>query len=577
MTGRRAKIIATIGPSSNTIEMLEKMIRAGMNAARINMSHGTYEAHEQSIKNIRKASQNVGQEVAILLDLQGPKIRVDKLPEPLTLKEQEIWVIGPSHLKAQYPEYGTCFIPTIYKDLVKDAHVGARILFDDGLLVAEAIEKDREVLKIRVLVGGLLKSNKGINLPNVKVSAPSFTEKDREDLLFGLKQGVDYVAMSFVRTAQDVSQVKSLLHSMKVQIPIISKIEKPEALENIESIVEVTDAIMIARGDMGVEVGNHLVPSIQKKIIKLCNEVGKPVITATQMLESMITNSAPTRAEASDVANAVWDGTDVLMLSGETASGKYPLEAITIMGQIILEAEKAPRERPFLRNMNISSVTASIQVAASIVAEKNFARWIISITEGGNSCLKMTRFRPKTPVLGVTNSIDVIRRMCLYWGITPYYFNIHENSDLTRLGDLMMDSLKQDHLLQLGDKVVITVGDGKFFKQGTTNSIRVEIIRDVPKALKSTDQDRIQEVSFDRGKLLLDTDLCASCQICIEVCPHHIWTIDAKSSHETRIDASRAKLCQLDMQCVEEVQPGRLKLFLSSDEVIIKIDRSRFN
>lgn len=560
MSNRRAKIIATIGPSSNTIEMLEKMILAGMNAARINMSHGTYEAHAQSMKNIRQASKNVGKEVAILLDLQGPKIRVDKLPEPLTLNDEEVWVIGPSHVKDQYPEYANNFIPTIYKNLVKDAHVGARILFDDGLLEAEAIEKDRDVLKIKVKVGGILKSNKGINLPYVKVSAPSFTDKDREDLMFGLKQGVDYVAMSFVRTPEDVLQVKALLHQMRLQTPIVSKIEKPEALDNIEEIIKISDVIMIARGDMGVEVGNHLVPSIQKKIIQLCNSIGKPVITATQMLESMITNSRPTRAEASDVANAIWDGTDVVMLSGETASGKYPLDAITIMGQIIEEAEKTPAERPLLRHMNISSVTASIQVAGSIVAEKNNARWIISITEGGNSCLKMTRFRPKTPVLGVTNSLDVIRRMSLYWGITPYYFNIHSNEDLTKLGDLMLNELKAEHLLKNGDKVVITVGDGRFFHQGTTNSIRVEIIKDVPGALKSTSQESILEVSFTRGKILLDTSICASCQACVRVCPFDIWEPSAADNNETRINVVNAEKCTLDMQCVESCPTGAVEI-----------------
>ncbi|MCM2351082.1 MAG: pyruvate kinase [Bacteriovoracaceae bacterium] len=564
MSIRRAKIIATIGPSSNTIEMLEKMIKAGMNAARINMSHGTYEAHEQSIKNIRQASINVGKEVAILLDLQGPKIRVDKLPEPLQLNDNDIWVIGPSHVKDQYPEYAANFIPTIYKNLVKDAHVGARILFDDGLLEAEAIEKDRDVLKIKVKVGGILKSNKGINLPYVKVSAPSFTEKDREDLLFGLKQGIDYVALSFVRTADDILEVKALLHKMKVQVPIVSKIEKPEALENMESIVQVSEAIMIARGDMGVEVGNHLVPGIQKNMIKICNELGKPIITATQMLESMITNSRPTRAEASDVANAIWDGTDCVMLSGETASGKYPVEAIQIMGQIILEAESKPTERPLLRHMNISSVTASVQVAASIVAEKTKARWIISITEGGNSCLKMTRFRPKTHVLGVTNSLQVIRKMSLYWGINPYYFNIHENNDLTKLEELMVEKLKKENLLQNGDKIVVTVGDGKFFRQGTTNSIRVETIKDIPRALQNTDQDSIQEVSFDQGKFLLDTSICASCQVCISVCPFEIFSASIDDNNETRINGLNVHKCVLDMACVEGCPTGAIEIIPTS-------------
>ncbi len=560
MSIRRAKIIATIGPSSNTIEQLEKMILAGVNAARVNMSHGTYEAHEQSIKNVRQASKNVGKEIAILLDLQGPKIRVDKLPEPLILNDHDVWVIGPSHVKDQYPEYAKNFIPTIYKNLVKDAHVGARILFDDGLMEAEAFEKDREVLKIKIKVGGTLKSNKGINLPYVKVSAPAFTDKDREDLMFGLKQGIDYIALSFVRTAEDVLEVKTLLHSMKVQIPIVSKIEKPEALDNMESIVQVSDAIMIARGDMGVEVGNHLVPGIQKQMIQTCNALGKPIITATQMLESMITNSRPTRAEASDVANAIWDGTDCVMLSGETASGKYPLDAIVIMSQIIEEAEKKPTERPMLRHMEIASVTASVQVAASIIAEKTHARWIISITEGGNSCLKMTRFRPKTHVLGVTNSLNVIRKMSLYWGVSPYYFNIHEDSDPHKLEQLMVDKLKKESLLTNGDKVVVTVGDGKFFRQGTTNSIRVETIKDVPTATKSMGQDSIQEVSFDKGKLLLDTSICASCQACINICPFEIWSAKIEENHETRINGLNVHKCTLDMACVEACPTGAIEI-----------------
>lgn len=560
LTKRRAKLIATIGPSSNTVDMLEKMILAGMNCARVNMSHGTHEVHAKSIANIREASTRTGREIAILLDLQGPKIRVDKLPEPIELVKDEIWVIGPSGEKENYPQYKSCFIPTIYKDLVKDAHEGARILFDDGLLEAQALEKDGEVLKIKVIVGGKLKSNKGINLPGVRVSAPSYTQKDHEDLMFGLKQGVDYVALSFVREAQDIREVKAMLHKMKIFMPIIAKIEKPEAVDNIAEIIKETDMIMIARGDMGVEVGNHLVPSIQKRIIKLCNSVGKPVVTATQMLESMITNSRPTRAEASDVANAIWDGTDIVMLSGETAAGEYPVEAIEMMGKIVEEAEKKPSERPLLRSMDIASVSASTMVAASMIAEKVSAKWILSVTQNGRSCLQLTRFRPKSKVLGVTNSLRVVRRMSLFWGISPYYLNPDDEKEMSVLEQKMLDELKEKNLIQNGDKIVITRGDGRYFQQGTSNSIRVELIKDVPRALEYKEQEALQEVSFDKGRILLDTTICASCQSCIQVCPHHIWEVSSDSSKETRINELRAPSCTLDMECVRVCPTGAIEI-----------------
>ncbi|MCR9205716.1 MAG: pyruvate kinase, partial [Halobacteriovoraceae bacterium] len=275
---RRAKIVSTLGPSSDTVETIEKMIKAGLNVARINMSHGTHEGHAKVIANIREASKKLGQEVAVLIDLQGPKIRVDKVPEPLQLKDESEWVIGTSKDQKNYPEYKDCYIPTIYENLVEDCHDGARILFDDGLISATAVKKDRTVYKIKVSVGGTLKSNKGINLPDCEVSAPAFTEKDKEDLIFGLQQNCDYIALSFVRKKQDILDVKYLLHELKKNVPIISKIEKPQAVDNIDEIMEVTDAIMVARGDMGVEIGNHLVPAVQKMIIKKCNERHKPVI-----------------------------------------------------------------------------------------------------------------------------------------------------------------------------------------------------------------------------------------------------------------------------------------------------------
>ncbi len=524
------------------------------------MSHGTHEGHSQSIANVREASRKAGREVAILLDLQGPKIRVDKLPVPLELKAGEEWVIGSTEVMAKYPQYEKFFIPTVYKNLVSDAHVGALILFDDGLLEAEAIAKENDVLKIKVKVGGILKSNKGINLPNVNVTAPSYTDKDHEDLMFGLKQGVDYIALSFVRSADDVRSVKSMLHKMKINIPIVSKVETPKSIVNIKEIIEISDMVMIARGDMGVEVGNHLVPSIQKEIIKACNEAGKPVITATQMLESMITNARPTRAEASDVANAIWDGTDCVMLSGETASGAYPLETVQMMDQIVKEAELRPTERPPLRHMDISSVSASTQVAASIIAEKTNAKWVISITESGKSCLQMTRFRPKPKILGVTNSLPVVRKMSLYWGITPYFVETPSEGDLNILEDKVLSQLKAKKALVNGDKIVVTQGDGKYFQQGSTNSIRVDIIKDVPRAISSGSHDAVHEAQFAKGKILHDTTICASCQACVAVCPHGIWTVNRDADKETVIDISRIESCTVDMECVRVCPTGAIEI-----------------
>lgn len=552
---RKAKIVATLGPASNTVEKISELIFAGMNVVRINMSHGTYEGHAQVIKNVREASKKLKREVAILLDLQGPKIRVDKLPQNLILSDGEIWQLGETKFKNSDK-----YIPTIYDKLVSDAKVGARILFDDGLMEAVVTEKLENYLNIKIIVGGELKSNKGINLPDIQVSAPSFTEKDQEDLYFGLQQGVDYVALSFVRKKEDVLQVKYLLHKLKKNIPIVAKIEKPEALENIVSIIKHTDVIMIARGDMGVEVGNHLVPAVQKKIISICNATGTPVITATQMLESMITNSRPTRAEASDVANAIWDGTDAVMLSAETASGKYPVEAIQMMNKIIVEAEKTPRERPLLRNMNLGSLSSSLQVAASLIAEKTNARWVIVISESGDSCLQMTKFRPKVRVLGVGRSLSVVRKLCLYWGITPYYLE-SEEADSGTLEAKVLEQLRSEKLLVHGDKVVISRGGGKYFKQGTTNSVRVEIIKDHTRvSVPANSQDQIQEVTFDRGKILLDTELCASCQKCVTICPHNIWEVTPDENRDTRINVSRANFCSLDMQCVEVCPTGAIEI-----------------
>ncbi len=472
---RHSKVVATLGPASSSVEMISELIVAGMSVARVNMSHGTHGGHAELIGNIRKASGLVGLEVAVLLDLQGPKIRVDKVPHGLVLKEGETWVIGPTDVRDSYPEYKDFFIPTTYDRLVDDCQDGVRILFDDGRIVAETVEREGDVYKIKVLEGGKLTSNKGINLPDSKVSAPSFTEKDSEDLEFGVKHGIDFVALSFVRKKEDVLGLREHLNGLACHIPIVSKIENREAVENIEEIMGVSDVIMVARGDMGVELGNHLVPAVQKEIISACNLRGVPVITATQMLESMIENPSPTRAEASDVANAIWDGTDAVMLSAETALGAYPVEAVKMMGKIIRTAEKTPKPRPSLWTMDLTGVDDATMVGASLIAEKIGAKRILSVTQSGSSCLKMSRFRPQTSILGVSNSLPVVRKMCLYWGVSPFYLGEYDE-DHRELENYVIDQVRTACELERGDRMVVTRGSGAFFARGTSNSIKVIVI-----------------------------------------------------------------------------------------------------
>ncbi|OIQ17175.1 MAG: pyruvate kinase [Bacteriovorax sp. MedPE-SWde] len=561
MKVRRAKIVGTLGPASNTVEMIEKLIHAGLNVARVNMSHGTHEGHAKLIANIRQASKNTNREIAILIDLQGPKIRTDKLPDGLKLENGSTWVIGQSKHAKDYPEYKDCYIPTIYDKLVDDCHDGARILFDDGKLIAKAVERDRDVYKIEVSVGGELKSNKGINLPDCDVSAPAFTEKDREDLMFALKHDIDYVALSFVRRKEDIMEVKSLLHRLKANIPIISKIEKPQAVDNLEEILDVTDVIMVARGDMGVEVGNHLVPSIQKDMIERCNERMIPVITATQMLESMTDAPTPTRAEASDVANAIWDGTDAVMLSGESASGMYPVESVQMMNDIIFEAEKKPKERPLLRHQDLSSVNSALMVASSMVAEKVDAKRILALTEGGNSCLKVSMFRPQTPVAAVTSSLRAARRVCLFWGVYPFIVNEYPE-DTPGYQRAVIDEAKSRMKLYNGDKIVLTRGDGKFFSKGNSNSVKVDIIKDSPKVLGSSEV--IEDATDEKKSIHLDHSVCATCQNCVSICPHDIWQSDPKTKM-THLNADNVGRCSMDMECVRTCPTGAIEIIPKFD------------
>lgn len=416
---RRAKIVCTLGPASSDPKVLEKMIEAGMDVARLNFSHGTHEQHREMYDKIRGLSYRVGRPVAILQDLQGPKIRVGMFDGGGTqLHEGTEFIITTRDIEGDDKE-----VSTTYPGLAEDVHPGDVMLLDDGLLRLRVLQVDGPDVLTMVEVGGLLTNNKGINLPNAAVSAPSLTEKDKEDLQFGLSLGVDYVALSFVRSALDIHQLRAIFPD-RDNLKIISKIEKPQAVDALDEIIAVSDGIMIARGDLGVEMPPQKVPVIQKLAIAEANALGRISITATQMLDSMTENARPTRAEASDVANAVLDGTDAVMLSGETATGKYPVQSVAMMASIIEEVEESPiykRLPPpgFIRNLK--TFPNAIAKAASVAADELDVAGIVVVTFTGATARLMMTYRPNKPIVAVTPDELLHRQMALYWGIHSHH------------------------------------------------------------------------------------------------------------------------------------------------------------
>ena len=420
---KRTKIIATIGPASSSPKIISNLIRAGMDAARLNFSHGDRNDHILRLKLIRQESTRAGRHIAIIQDLQGPKLRVGavkddavqiKHGDPLVLTTKK--VLGTSEM-----------VSVTYPRLTRDLKIGDTVLLDDGRLELHVARKNTHSLTCKVIRGGMLKSHKGVNLPGAYLSLPSLSKKDKEDLTFGVQQGVDYIALSFVRTDRDIHQTRAFIHSLGVSIPIIAKIEKPEAIENLDAIIHAADGVMVARGDLGVEMSPEKVPVLQKKIISACNEIEKPVITATQILESMIENPQPTRAEASDVANAILDGTDCVMLSGETAVGKYPVHAVEFMSKIALQAEQSVvRRRP---NTNLSGVDESVAHAACRAAEEQCAQAIVTFTQTGSTALLVSKHRPGTSIIAPTPFEQVARKMSLYWGVTPVILKTKQTTD----------------------------------------------------------------------------------------------------------------------------------------------------
>lgn len=462
---RKTKIVATLGPATETPIAIKKLIQAGVDVCRLNLSHGDLIWHRQRAQIIRNASAGGGKPVSIILDLQGPRIRTGFLKDgkPIRLKSRDVVTIT---TKDVYGREG--LITTPYKLLPKDVKKGDKILLDDGKIELRVLTSAGRDVQCEIITGGLLKEHKGMNLPGVRLSVPSFTEKDREDLNQGLRWGIDYVAMSFVRSARDVKIVKDFIRKKGYSIPIIAKIEKPEAVEDIDAILDETDGVMVARGDLGVEMEPQRVPLIQKDIIRRANKKGKVVITATQMLESMISNPRPTRAEASDVANAILDGTDAVMLSGETSVGRYPAEAVNMMSQIASEAEKG-LDIFHESDYKDDSFSTAVAYAALYAAERTGSKAIIAYTISGRTARLISKLKPRCRLFALTPENAVYNRLPLMWGVMPVLIPFGKSTDeMLDIGERM---LIKKRLLNKGDVVVIVSGTSAI--TGATNMMKV--------------------------------------------------------------------------------------------------------
>ena len=468
---QRTRIVCTLGPASDTDDVVRALIRAGMDVARLNFSHGDQAAHAERIERVRRIAQEEKALVALLADLQGPKIRVGSFSG------------GPIHLAAGAAFTLTCRVAegdangvsVDFPDLPRSVKPGERILLDDGLIELQVTSVSDTDVVTRVVTGGDLYPHKGVNLPGVSLKISALTDKDRADLVFAAKQEVDYIALSFVRRPEDVMELKQLLTARGAMIPVIAKIEKPEAIDVIDAILDVSDGVMVARGDLGVEAPPERVPLFQKTIIQKANAAGKPVITATQMLESMINNPRPTRAEASDVANAIFDGTDAVMLSAETAAGKYPIEAVQTMERIADAAGESPQFRTLLHQPDVgsSNVTDAIGHATCEIARQLKAKVIITATRSGYTARAIARRRPVTPILAVTSSDKTQRRLALVWGIQSAL--VQETASTDGMISASLAAAVEKGVAESGDLVVITAGV-PFAISGRTNMIQVRVI-----------------------------------------------------------------------------------------------------
>ena len=462
---RRTKIVATLGPATGHESSIGALLQAGCNVVRINASHGSAETRAGWIAAARRVAEKLGMPVAVLLDLQGPRIRVGDLPAPRDLRPGEEVVFAPED-EARDDE-----LPTTYDRLANDARVGSRILLNDGLLSVEVTAVERRRVRGRVIDGGILTAHKGMNLPGVQVSAPALTEKDREDVEDAVKIGVDYLALSFVRRPEDIEELRKLVPET---IKLVAKIEKATALDNLEKIVAVSDAVMVARGDLGVELPFEQVPLVQKRLISEANHQGKPVITATQMLESMVHAPRPTRAEASDVANAILDGTDAVMLSAETAVGEYPVDAVRAMDRIIREMERHPTRREE-RRRDAGAVHTEDAIAWGTFAVARMLKTpvIVTLTKGGFTARKVAALRPPVPILAVTTEVASYRQLALVWGVIPVL--VHQAPGYDAMLTVVRDLILKRQYAKSGDCIVMTAGI-PWDVSGSTNLIKVEVV-----------------------------------------------------------------------------------------------------
>ncbi len=466
----RTKIVATLGPATRDEAVLRGLFLAGVNIVRLNFSHGTHDEHAAQFATVRRLADELQLHIAVILDLQGPKIRIGTLADggPVTL----------------VPGATTCIVPgafvgaatrlsTTYANLPNDVRPGDRILLDDGLMELCVTGVEGAEVRATVVIGGELGERKGINLPGVVVSAPALTEKDREDLAFGVSLGVDYIALSFVRRAHDLREARAVLRSLHADIPLIAKIEKPEALDDLPGVLDAADGVMVARGDLGVELSPERVPAIQKRIIQLANERGIPVITATEMLQSMVTNPRPTRAEASDVFNAILDGTDAVALSGETAVGRYPVATVAVMRRIALQAEAALRDHPLRMLPRPDAHVHAIVAAACTLATRVKARALVVFTRTGRTAQLVSNLRCPVPVLAVTEHAAVARRLALWWGLHSVIARFEEDTDATVIA--AEDALVAAGLLAPGDVIVI-VSAATNMQQASANLIKLDVV-----------------------------------------------------------------------------------------------------